>query len=387
MGLYAVAQGRQPGIYATWEAAERQIAGFSGAKFKKFAGRAEAERYVAQYGSKAKGAGSATQAPSVLLESDHQGHRSFDAYLSQQQLPLSHQQQQPQIAKRHRAAGSTELLYAVAVGRQAGVYTSWSECEAQVVGFSGAKHKKCATREEADAYISEHKGCSDGGGDCAAVNAKDTGGPSYDAHGCNSTSSSGFVRGLSSTDCHRDDSHAGGCALTHGRGVAVRVYTDGSCLRNPGRGGWAYVVAAGKWECGADPATTNQRMEVTAAFKAVDAHLNKELHLHSDSKYVVDCFNEEWWVGWKRRGWMTARGGKPVMNQDLWRPFIELVKHRREHGQAIVFHYVPAAHDQKSGEGDPMNHNADRIAACAAERQRGARGKCFSTLSMALAVI
>ena len=72
----------------------------------------------------------------------------------------------------------------------------------------------------------------------------------------------------------------------HGATVA---YTDGACRGNPGPGGWAWAVPGGRWESGYDPATTNQRMEIIAAFRAVQA-LEGPVHIVSDSTYVVNCF-------------------------------------------------------------------------------------------------
>ena len=75
------------------------------------------------------------------------------------------------------------------------------------------------------------------------------------------------------------------------------VFTDGACSGNPGPGGWAWALGADDFAAGYDPATTNQRMEITAAFRAVQA-LDGPLEIRSDSTYVVNCFNQHWWRGW-----------------------------------------------------------------------------------------
>ena len=140
------------------------------------------------------------------------------------------------------------------------------------------------------------------------------------------------------------------------------VFTDGSCLGNPGPGGWAYVVDGGPWECGYEPSTTNQRMEVTAAARAVES-LKGPLRIVSDSTYVVKCFTDEWWKGWHRRNWLnTAK--KPVANRDLWEPFIDAVLARDD----VTFAWV------KGHAGQRLNSAADALAVHAAGTAAGLRG-------------
>ena len=104
------------------------------------------------------------------------------------------------------------------------------------------------------------------------------------------------------------------------------VYTDGACSGNPGPGGWAWAVPGGRWATGFAAVTTNQRMEVTAAFEAIRS-LDGPVEVVSDSTYVVNCFRDRWWEGWIARGWKnTAK--KDVANQDLWKPLIELYRAR-----------------------------------------------------------
>ena len=101
----------------------------------------------------------------------------------------------------------------------------------------------------------------------------------------------------------------------------VQAFTDGACLGNPGPGGWAALLRAAGSErmvAGGDPATTNNRMELMAAIRALEA-LSKPstVILHTDSKYVMDGITQ-WLPRWKRNGWKTA-DKKPVKNEDLWR--------------------------------------------------------------------
>ena len=145
--------------------------------------------------------------------------------------------------------------------------------------------------------------------------------------------------------------------------MVTTAYTDGSCIGNPGPGGWAWAVPGGAFASGAEAASTNQRMEVRAALEAVTA-IDGPLRIVSDSKYVVDCFDKQWWVGWEAKGWMSA-SRKPVANQDLWRPLIEIYRSRQD---AISFEWV------KGHSGDEMNDVVDRLATEAAATQKGRSG-------------
>ena len=106
--------------------------------------------------------------------------------------------------------------------------------------------------------------------------------------------------------------------------------------------------------------TTNQRMEITAAFEAVRA-IDGPLEIVSDSTYVVNCFRDRWYEGWLKRGWKNSRR-QPVANRDLWEPFIELVLERGD----VDFRWV------KGHSGDPMNDLVDRLAVEAAVTQAAA---------------
>lgn len=140
------------------------------------------------------------------------------------------------------------------------------------------------------------------------------------------------------------------------------AYTDGACRGNPGPGGWAWAVPGGQWASGHDAATTNQRMEITAAHEALVA-LDGPVHIVSDSTYVVNCFRDEWWRGWVARGWKNSRK-EPVANRDLWEPLIELVQQRD-----VTFSWV------KGHSGDPMNDVVDRLAVAASHRGVGSSGE------------
>ncbi|WP_297359522.1 ribonuclease HI [Acidiferrobacter sp.] len=142
----------------------------------------------------------------------------------------------------------------------------------------------------------------------------------------------------------------------------VVIYTDGACRGNPGPGGWGAILEAGGHErtlSGAEPATTNNRMELQAAIAALKA-LNRacEVELVTDSQYVRRGITE-WLAQWKRRGWLTA-ARRPVANADLWR---ELDAAADRH--TVRWHWV------KGHSGHPGNERADRLANDAIDRLLG----------------
>lgn len=141
------------------------------------------------------------------------------------------------------------------------------------------------------------------------------------------------------------------------------TYTDGSCLGNPGPGGWAWAVVDGPFASGAEASSTNQRMEITAVLRALEAVAGPVL-IVSDSTYVVNCFRDRWWEGWRRRGWRNA-SGQPVANRDLWEPLLVAAL---DGPRPVRFSWV------RGHAGDPMNERVDRLATEAAARQAGTSG-------------
>jgi ribonuclease HI len=138
------------------------------------------------------------------------------------------------------------------------------------------------------------------------------------------------------------------------------IFTDGACAGNPGPGGWAWAVSPDGEPCGSGGAvhTTNQRMEVQAAFSAIQNFADHPgpLEIVSDSTYVVKCFTDKWWEGWLRRGWLNSQK-QPVANRDLWEPFIALVRARGD----VTFRWV------KGHSGHPMNDLVDQLAVIASK--------------------
>ncbi|MDA9950959.1 ribonuclease HI [Oligoflexaceae bacterium] len=110
----------------------------------------------------------------------------------------------------------------------------------------------------------------------------------------------------------------------------VELITDGSCLGNPGPGGWAALLRKDGEEklfTGGEPETTNNRMEMSAVIEGVKVigATPCQLKIVSDSKYVIDAFEKNWIGGWLKRDWKNA-AKKPVKNKDLWLVLIELLK-------------------------------------------------------------
>ena len=109
----------------------------------------------------------------------------------------------------------------------------------------------------------------------------------------------------------------------------VDIYTDGSCSGNPGPGGWGAILmykGLEKEMSGGDRHTTNNKMELTGAIRALEAL--KEpciITLYTDSKYVSDAFNQGWIYGWLKKDWKKS-DGKPVLNRELWQRLYELWK-------------------------------------------------------------
>ena len=133
----------------------------------------------------------------------------------------------------------------------------------------------------------------------------------------------------------------------------VVIYTDGACKGNPGPGGWGALLEYDghrKELFGGEPHTTNNRMELVAVIRALEAlKRESDVAIYTDSQYVKNGI-EAWIHGWKRNGWKTS-DKKPVKNEDLWRELDELAARHR-----ISWHWV-RGHDD-----NPGNERADELA-------------------------
>jgi len=133
----------------------------------------------------------------------------------------------------------------------------------------------------------------------------------------------------------------------------VEVYADGACRGNPGPGGWGAILRSRGTErelFGGERATTNNRMELTAVIRALEALTRScRVDVYTDSQYVQKGISE-WIYSWKRRGWRTA-DKKPVKNEDLWRRLDELAS-----AHAVEWHWV------RGHSGHVENERADALA-------------------------
>ena len=138
----------------------------------------------------------------------------------------------------------------------------------------------------------------------------------------------------------------------------IKIWTDGSCLGNPGPGGWAFVATDGKniaERSGFEANTTNNRMELMAVIRALTAaKKHAEVEIHTDSQYVKNGM-ESWIKNWKKNNWRT-KDRKPVKNQDLWIALDDAAA-------AVKIHW----HWVRGHNGDEMNERVDVLARTAAE--------------------
>lgn len=134
----------------------------------------------------------------------------------------------------------------------------------------------------------------------------------------------------------------------------VTIYTDGACHKNPGPGGWAAVLLyeGHRLEIsGGEALTTNNRMEMTAAIRALEAlKMPCEVRLHSDSAYLIDANEKHWLQSWIKRGWLKA-DRTPVENVDLWKRILELTLIHRVQWIKVKGH-----------ADDPENNRCDELA-------------------------
>ena len=218
---------------------------------------------------------------------------------------------------------AAKKYYAVAVGRQPGIYDNWPAAQAQVSGFPGARFKGFPSRGAAEAWL--HM-------------------PTFGQAPGNIGSK---PRPAPSPPALRED--------------GVTIYTDGGALNNPGPGGYGIVKICNGTRIersGGYRLTTNNRMELMACIVALRElkHRDKPVRLYTDSGYVVNGINKGWARNWRKRGWRKA-DNQPAVNPDLWGELLNLTA-----DLDITFVWV------KGHAGNPMNERCDELAVAAARR-------------------
>ena len=143
----------------------------------------------------------------------------------------------------------------------------------------------------------------------------------------------------------------------------VTIYTDGACSGNPGPGGWGAILEYMGHEkelSGGEQNTTNNRMELTAVIKALQALKEPcTVELYSDSKYVLDALQKGWAVSWRKKGWIKS-DIKPALNPDLWETLLNLVEMHD-----VRYHWV------KGHASNPKNNRCDELAVNEWKRLKG----------------
>ncbi len=134
----------------------------------------------------------------------------------------------------------------------------------------------------------------------------------------------------------------------------IDIFTDGACSGNPGPGGWGAILKYNGIEkelCGSQKETTNNRMELTAVIKALEALKEPcTVTVYTDSKYVCDAITKQWVYSWKKNGWRKA-DKKPALNVDLWEEMLSLLSHH-----TVDFIWL------KGHAGHPENERCDKLA-------------------------
>ncbi|PGH13771.1 hypothetical protein AJ79_03470 [Helicocarpus griseus UAMH5409] len=343
--FYAVKFGFQPGIYHTWNDCLTQVTGFKGAVFQSFPTLEEANAFL-----------TGTHAPST---------------------PAS-------------IAASTKF-YGVQRGRKPGVYTDWAVTQDQVRGFRGPKYRRFATWAEADEFVrqgqqtpEEIQAAQNAGHNADSSWKVDLpGAPGLTSERPKGADGNEYPAGTGPLPPGTTDGFDPNVlidpttgklkyrtpyekpATKHhpGRPPPLRIYTDGSSLRNGAMGAKAgvgvYFGPGDESRNVSEPLKgnrqTNQRAELTAIIRALDiAPRHRDVTIFTDSKYAINCVTV-WFVNWQRNKWMTS-DNKPVENKDLIQSTLLKIEERTLLNVKTLFEWV-RGHNR-----DPGNEAADRLA-------------------------
>ncbi len=221
---------------------------------------------------------------------------------------------------------AAKKFYAIAVGRQPGIYDNWAQAKAQVMGYPGARYKGFATRTEAEAWL---------------------GNPVWSKKTARQSTGSGAGE-ESDTEAPKPGE--------------IVIYSDGGARFNPGPGGYGAIIiedGVKRELSGGFRHTTNNRMELRGcimALRALKRTESRPIRIHTDSQYVVNGIAKGWAKNWRRLGWRKS-DGSPALNADLWGELLDLLE-----GRPISFHWV------RGHSGHPENERCDELAVAAAAR-------------------
>ncbi|KAL5256214.1 hypothetical protein ACHWQZ_G011441 [Mnemiopsis leidyi] len=357
-GWYAVAAGRQPGIYTSWDECSQQVKGFSNAKYKKFSTKNQAEEYIRTICSQT--GTTTTDIPRISSSHSHNTKRP---------LTISGDEN----VKRLKTDEHRKPVYGVAKGHCPGVYYSWSDCQSQIKGFPSPLFRKFSSETEAKEFCSKHADQYLEKNTSKSLHTDDLVTPidtslsdvEIDEEGSFSPTMPEY------TEKYEDGFEESNNAIlkeitvlisksqseTLDLGTRPIVYTDGSCLNQggPRRAGvgvfWGVGDARNCSERLWGP-QTNQRAELWAAIRALQTCLSagyKKLEVRTDSKYTIKGATE-WIKRWKENGYRSANG-QPVKNKELFCCLSSLTN-------IVDVKWVHV----KAHNGEPGNEAADRLA-------------------------
>ncbi|EGC48103.1 RNase H domain-containing protein [Histoplasma capsulatum var. duboisii H88] len=342
--FYAVKFGFQPGVYHTWNDCLTQVTGFKGAVFQSFPTLDEANAFLTG----------------------------------------------TQTATGHGNSSTSTKFYGVQRGRKPGVYTDWAVTQDQVRGFRGPKYRRFATWAEADAYVRQGQQMPEETEVAQDVEHNPNpsgktnlpGAPGLTSERPTDVDGKEYPPGLGPVPPGAVDGFDPNVLLDPttgklkyrsphekvptkqqpGRPGPLKIYTDGSSLRNGSMGAKAGVgvyFGPGDERNVSEPLKgsrqTNQRAELTAIIRALDiAPRHRDVTIFTDSKYAINCVTV-WFVNWQRNKWMTAQD-KPVENKDLIQSILLKIEERTLLNVKTLFEWV-RGHSQ-----NPGNEAADRLA-------------------------